>query len=136
MDSRLLAVDDDWLKKFILLILTVPLLNCLNGICTFLALTKHNTIQTHLNPIPPLIPIHNIVPPHYRRNLSHTTYLLNLLQQLSHIPRSTLRIRIPPIPKEMNVNLRHTHLLRDLQQAEQMQYMTMHTAVTDQAQEM
>ena len=136
MYASLLAVHYDGLEEFVLLALCVPLLDGLDRICTVLAFTLHHAVEAHLNPLPPLVSVHDVVSSHDRSDFGYASHLLDLRKQLLHISRSALWVRVSPVPEEMDVYLGYFHLFRDLQEGKEMFDVAVNTAITYQTQEM
>lgn len=132
MDAPLLAAHDNRLEKFIRLVAVVPLLDGLDGVFGCFALAQHKALDANLDALPPLVSVHDVVPPHHRRDLANAN-VSRLLQQLFHVALGALGVGIAAIAKEMNKYVRHAHLLGDAQQPVQMFLVAVHAAVRDQA---
>ncbi len=96
--------------------------------------TQHQRAPGSLHPIPTLISIHR---PKTAANQPRLTIagLGKMSQQLLQITQTAGGRHIAPIQKAMHVSFRHSLLLSQLQQSQQMLKMAMHAAVGKQAQQ-
>ena len=118
LHSRLCASDDDGLQELVVLALAVPLLDGPDGIRARLAFTRDQSLHANLDTVPALVAVHDVVPTHDRCDLARAQFL-GPVQQLLHVRRGRLGVGVASIAEEVDVDVRHGHLLGDLQQREE-----------------
>jgi hypothetical protein len=137
LDTGLSTVDNDGLEELVGLASVVSLLHRGDGVlCRLtLTLTLHDSLHGHLDALPPLVPVHGVVPADNGRQLPNAL-LLKEGQQILQMALAALWVCVPSIAKEMHKHLGHANLLGDLDQCLQVIDVAVHTAVANQTQQM
>ncbi len=132
LDPSSITIDDDRLQELIRLVLLVPSLDGAHVVPSLrgLALPVHEPLDRNLHAVPALVPVHRIVPPDDRRDLSDAE-LRQELAQLARIARRGARRRVAPVAEEVHVHVRHADVLRGLEQRIQVRVVRVHAAVRD-----
>jgi len=134
LHSPLLAADDDGLQELVSLALLVAFLDGLDWVGALLALSADDTLHTQLDAVPALVAVHDIVASDDGGDLANAD-LLGLVEQLLHVTRAALGVRVAAVAEEVDEDLRHLHLLGDLEQADQVVDVRVDTAVGDEPQQ-
>src|SRR5690242_71239 len=134
LDPTLLATENDGLQELVVLALLVSRLDGGYWVAAFLTLTSNQALHADLDTVPPLIAVHDVVATDDGCDLAEPD-LLGRLQQILHVTGAGLGVGVTAVTEEVDVDLGDAHLLRNLEQSDQVVDVGVDTAVRHQSAE-
>ena len=122
------APNDNWLQELVRFVLLVSLLDSGNRVLGCFTLALDQTIDSDLDPFPPLITVHSIVSTDDGDEFSDL-FLLDKVEKFLCIFGRGTGSSITAIAEEVDIDVRNLEFLCSLKEREEMRNMGMNTTI-------